>query len=196
MAKDRKIDMVILGLLSHEDLTGYDIKKSIDNSISFFWKGSFGSIYPSLNAMEKDGRVTKVTDREKIGGREKIWYSITAEGRKSLEEWLMEEKVTNDLKYETILKIFFGGNVTAEASLATLDNFERGIAADLQILRFYKSNLEKVMDERDHVFFYITVNFGIETYEAYLRWCSDTRKVFERYKDILNVISDGKEKST
>ena len=29
MAKDRKIDLVILGLLAHEDLTGYDIKKLI-----------------------------------------------------------------------------------------------------------------------------------------------------------------------
>ena len=37
-----KIDMVIQGLLSHEDLTGYDIKKRIDGAISFFWKGSFG----------------------------------------------------------------------------------------------------------------------------------------------------------
>ncbi len=27
MAKDRKIDLVILGLLFHEDLTGYDIKQ-------------------------------------------------------------------------------------------------------------------------------------------------------------------------
>ena len=52
MAKDRKIDLVILGLLSHEDLTGYDIKKHIDGAINFFWKGSFVSIYPALNAME------------------------------------------------------------------------------------------------------------------------------------------------
>ena len=29
MGKERKIDMVILGLLSHEDLSGYDIKKRI-----------------------------------------------------------------------------------------------------------------------------------------------------------------------
>ena len=57
MAKDRKIDLVILGLLAHDDLTGYDIKKRIDGAISFFWKGSFGSIYPALSAMEKDGLV-------------------------------------------------------------------------------------------------------------------------------------------
>ena len=59
MAKDRKIDLVILGLLSHEDLTGYDIKKQIDSGISFFWKGSFGSIYPALSEMEKSGFVKK-----------------------------------------------------------------------------------------------------------------------------------------
>ncbi|MDE6129590.1 MAG: PadR family transcriptional regulator, partial [Lachnospiraceae bacterium] len=51
MANERKIDMVILGLLSHEPLTGYDIKKRIDGAIRFFWKGSFGSIYPALNTM-------------------------------------------------------------------------------------------------------------------------------------------------
>lgn len=43
MAKDRKIDLVILGLLSHEDLAGYDIKKRLDGAIGFFWKGSFGN---------------------------------------------------------------------------------------------------------------------------------------------------------
>ena len=41
MAKDRKIDLVILGLLFHEDLTGYDIKKRIDSGISFFWKSRY-----------------------------------------------------------------------------------------------------------------------------------------------------------
>ena len=41
MAKVRKIDLVIPGLLTHEDLTGYDIRKRIDGGIRFFWKGSF-----------------------------------------------------------------------------------------------------------------------------------------------------------
>ena len=37
MARVKRINMVILGLLNHEDLTGYDIKKRIDSSISFFF---------------------------------------------------------------------------------------------------------------------------------------------------------------
>ena len=80
MAKDRKIDLVILGLLAHEDLTGYDIKKNIDGSISFFWKGSFGSIYPALSDMEMQGLI-KRNRSDNSGGREKITYHLTKKGK-------------------------------------------------------------------------------------------------------------------
>ena len=66
MAKDRKIDMVILGLLSHEDLTGYDIKKRIDSHISFFWKGSFGSIYPALSGLQEQGMIVDTASNGQI----------------------------------------------------------------------------------------------------------------------------------
>ena len=91
MAKDRKIDMVILGLLSHESLTGYDIKKRIDGAIRFFWKGSYGSIYPALAAMETEGLVTRVAETDSdvgSGGREKTAYAVTDNGRQVLLRWL------------------------------------------------------------------------------------------------------------
>ena len=62
MSKIRKIDMVILGLLEHENLTGYDIKKQIDGAINFFWKASFGSIYPALKDLEKNGLIKKIKE--------------------------------------------------------------------------------------------------------------------------------------
>ena len=96
MAKDRKIDLVILGLLAHEDLTGYDIKKRIDGSIRFFWKGSFGSIYPALGGMLAAGQVEK-TEEVSEGGMEKILYRITGAGRETLENWLKDSKADNDL---------------------------------------------------------------------------------------------------
>ena len=33
------------------------------------------------------------------------------------------------------------------------------------------------LDEEDHVYYYLTVLFGIETYEGYLRWCKKAKKV-------------------
>ena len=41
----------------------------------------------------------------------------------------------------------------------------------------YKENLEKVLDEEDHVFYYLTVTFGIDTYEAYLKWCTKAKHI-------------------
>lgn len=176
MAKDRKIDMVILGLLSHDDLTGYDIKKQIDGSIRFFWKGSFGSIYPALSELEKQGSVRRLKSNDG-GGREKIIYSITSQGKEILKAWVRDEKASNDLKYETLMKLFFGGVESKETSLRNIEVFEEQIKADLKVLQVYKANIEKAPHEEDHVYFYLTILFGIETYEAYLKWCNKARKV-------------------
>ena len=179
MAKDRKIDLVILGLLSHEDLTGYDIKKRIDGAISFFWKGSFGSIYPSLNAMEGSGLVQRLKD-DSCGGREKIRYHITKKGIEALRTWLKDEQVCNDLKYETLLKLYFGGAEERNITLRNIDIFEEKVKADLEVLYVYKSSLEKELDNEDHLYYYLTVTFGIDTYEAYLKWCAKARKLLKR----------------
>lgn len=179
MAKDRKIDLVILGLLFHEDLTGYDIKKRIDGAISFFWKGSFGSIYPALSDMEKSNLVEK-RGTEAKGRREKILYHITDKGIDVLKEWLKVEQAVNDLKYETLLKLYFGGAEDKDTALRNIRCFEKQVKKDLAVLRVYKENLEKVLDQKDHVYYYLTVTFGIGTYEAYLKWCGRAKKILDK----------------
>ena len=178
MAKDRKIDVVILGLLAHEDLTGYDIKKQIDGAISFFWKGSFGSIYPALGEMEKQGLV-KRKKSDKSSGKEKIVYQITKDGKETLKAWLNDEKAINDLKYETLLKMYFGGIQDRSVTIRNIEIFEQQVKENLEALKFYKGNLEKVLDNEDHVHYYLTVLFGIETYEAYLKWCNKAKKIMK-----------------
>ena len=176
MAKDRKIDLVILGLLMHEDLTGYDIKKRIDGAIRFFWKGSFGSIYPALSEMEKSGLVARRSTADG-GRREKILYHVTDQGTETLTRWLNEEQAANDLKYETLLKLYFGGAEGKDAALKNIRHFEEQVKRDLAVLTVYKENLEKVLDQKDHVYYYLTVTFGIDTYEAYLKWCRKAKKI-------------------
>lgn len=106
MANDNNMNQVILGLLNHEDLTGYEIKKRIDGSLHYFWKGSFGSIYPTLASLEEQGMIVKVDDHSH-SKRERIVYRITDVGRDDLVQWLEESKTSNSLKYEMLLKLFF-----------------------------------------------------------------------------------------
>ena len=176
MAKDRKIDVVILGLLSHEDLTGYDIKKRIDGAINFFWKGSFGSIYPALSAMEEAGQI-KSYKADDPGSRGKIFYHITQKGINALKQWLNEDQASNELKYETLLKLYFGGVEGADTAIRNVEVFESNIKSELEVLKIYEKNLRAEQDNEDHKFFLLTVMFGIETYEAYLRWCAKAKKI-------------------
>ena len=100
MARVKRINMVILGLLNHEDLTGYDIKKRIDSSISFFWNGSFGNIYPALKELENDSYI--LSSNDSVGGRERIVYHITQKGKMHLKEWISEQQAVNELRYVKI----------------------------------------------------------------------------------------------
>ena len=177
MARERKIDMVILGLLCHEDLTGYDIKKRIDGVISFFWKGSFGNIYPALKDMETQKLIEK--SDTSIGGRERITYHITESGRDSLKNWLSDEQASNELRYETLLKLFFGGAQDKKITLHNIELFEEQVKGDLKALQGYTTILEQNLEEEDHLYFYLTASFGIETYEAYLKWCEKSKKMLK-----------------
>ena len=177
MARERKIDMVILGLLSHESLTGYDIKKRIDSAIGFFWKGSFGNIYPALKDMDIQGLITKIDSS--AGGREKLYYQITDKGKESLKSWLREEQASNEMRYETLLKLFFGGAESREVSVHNIEIFEDQIKKDLKTLKIYCDILKKNPDDEDHVYYYLTASFGVETYEAYLKWCDKAKKMLK-----------------
>ena len=109
MSNTKKMDYVLLGLLSHEPMTGYEMKKRLDTSLRFFWGGSFGSIYPTLNQLEKEGKVTK--ENISSNGRGKISYSITETGRTDLKEWLEKPSEKDEIRYETLLKLFFGNEM-------------------------------------------------------------------------------------
>ena len=116
MASEKKLDCVILGLLSHEELTGYEIKKRMDTTLKYFWGASFGSIYPTLSGLVERGFAAKRDAGE--NKRNKFIYTITEEGRHYLKAWLKNPVEKDELRYETLLKLFFwkraGGGTGAD----------------------------------------------------------------------------------
>ena len=110
------------------------------------------------------------------GKRERIFYHVTDKGLERVRAWLEDEKATNDLKYETLLKLHFGASADRETSLKNIKEFEGEITEKLAILQVYKKNLENSLDDENHLHYYLTVSFGITTYEAYLKWCKEAKK--------------------
>lgn len=174
MANEKKIDCVILGLLSHEELTGYEIKKRMDTALKYFWSASYGSIYPALNDLVNRGLATKRQDTK--SKRNKLIYTITKEGRNYLGEWLRLPVEKDELRYETLLKLFFGNGQGAEQALLHIKAFEEKIKKELPYLLGAEQVLKGCMDDdTTHKYYLLTVEFGIKTYNAYLEWCEEAK---------------------
>lgn len=178
MANTRKLDYVILGLLSHEPLTGYEIKQRIDGTLSMFWGASFGSIYPSLAQLEKNDFVNS-SDTSNTG-RKKICYSITEKGREELKKWLKEPVEKDELRFETLLKLFFGSENGADGTLEHIERFEEKITHQIPYLEASVKQLESILDlDPAHRYYLLTAKMGLCTYQAFLSWCTQTKDILK-----------------
>lgn len=181
MANEKKIDCVILGLISHEGLTGYEIKKRIDTTLKYFWSASYGSIYPALADLVRRGLATKREDTE--NKRNKLVYTITEDGRNYLKQWLSLPAEKDELRYETLLKLFFGNEQGTEQALSHIEAFREKTELELSELLEYENILKGCLDEDStHKYYLLTVEFGIKTYRAYLAWCREA-------ENLLNDVS-------
>ena len=62
--REVKSKYAILGMLSISPMSGYDIKKEVETSISNFWTESYGQIYPVLKSLIAEKFVTKSVESE------------------------------------------------------------------------------------------------------------------------------------
>lgn len=176
MANEKKIDCVILGLLSHEELTGYEIKKRMDTTLNYFWSASYGSIYPALSDLVNRGLAVKRADTG--NKRNKLIYTITDDGRNYLKKWLTTPVLKDELRYETLLKLFFGKEQGEEQAILHIEAFEEKIKKELPYLLDAEKRLKKNLnDDSAHKYYLLTVEFGIKTYQTYLEWCEEAKKL-------------------
>ncbi|MBE6753474.1 MAG: PadR family transcriptional regulator [Ruminococcaceae bacterium] len=172
MANEKKLDCVMLGMLSHEPLTGYEIKRRMDSALKHFWGASYGSIYPALADLVRRGLAT---GEECCGNKRKRYiYTITDAGREYLRNWLAQPVNKDELRYETLLKVFFGNEAGQEQTAEHIRAFRDRADTALTELLMAESVLKSAPDDDGtHANYLLTVRFGIKTYKAYVEWCDE-----------------------
>ncbi|HEX6231173.1 MAG TPA: helix-turn-helix transcriptional regulator [Actinomycetota bacterium] len=83
------LELAILGLLKERSMHGYQLSKRLTDTLGGFWRVSYGSLYPTLKRLEKQGAVERVFDGQEVGRRKNV-YRITEDGE-SLFRDLLEE---------------------------------------------------------------------------------------------------------
>jgi PadR family transcriptional regulator, regulatory protein AphA len=82
------IKYAILGFLSWQPATGYDLKKMVISSPVFYWSGNNNQIYTSLVKLHKEGLVIDRLEQQERYPARRI-YSITPAGQAELREWIL-----------------------------------------------------------------------------------------------------------
>jgi DNA-binding PadR family transcriptional regulator len=78
---------VLLGLLSGEPKTGYELARAMESDLAAIWSAGFSQIYPALARLRRIGWVRLRTLGPRRGPP-RLLYRVTAAGRRELFRWL------------------------------------------------------------------------------------------------------------
>ncbi|MGH3145256.1 MAG: PadR family transcriptional regulator [Rubrobacter sp.] len=95
----------ILGLLSREALSGYDLTGRMRGRVGYFWSAGHSQIYPELARLEGGGYVTHSVVEQQERPDKKV-YEITGKGLEALREWVVQPPVPKPSRDELVLKAY------------------------------------------------------------------------------------------
>jgi PadR family transcriptional regulator, regulatory protein AphA len=173
--KATAVTPVVLGLLAHAPLSGYDIKTAVDRSTRFFWAASYGQIYPELRRLEGEGLIAG--EDAPNGARGRRVYELTDAGRTALEDWLLGASTTIEYRDESLLRLFFADALPRQQALDLLEARKRGHEAYLDVLRTIEA---RAGDDPDFVD--LVLRWGIDFNEWGRQWCEQQLQRLRRTK--------------
>jgi DNA-binding PadR family transcriptional regulator len=103
----------ILACLTERPMTGYELAKTFDASIGFFWKADHQQIYRELSKLRDRGHVQ---GREVVqsGKPNKLVYTLTPEGRAALRHWAARPSSPASMKDDLLVRLYALDSVDVE----------------------------------------------------------------------------------
>jgi DNA-binding PadR family transcriptional regulator len=95
----------ILGLLSREALSGYDLSSRMRAPVGYFWEARHSQIYPELARLEELGLVSHHVVEQSDRPDKKV-YEITPQGLRDLKGWVTEPPKPRAARDELVLKAY------------------------------------------------------------------------------------------
>ena len=162
------IDYIAMGMVLHEEMTGYGIKKEIEAGIGNFYQVSYGSLYPALKKLTAKGFLTmkEVTQ----GRRQKKYYRITEAGKAAFLEWLSSPLDPEADGSVQLMRLYFFGELPKDVRDQRLQEHEFLAQHHLwQLQAMEKQFAIETPDDRDY-FELSTLYYGLQNAQNTIRW--------------------------
>jgi DNA-binding PadR family transcriptional regulator len=109
----------ILACLTERPMTGYELAKTFDASIGFFWRADHQQIYRELSKLRDRGHV-QAREVVQSGKPNKLVYTLTEEGKAALRHWAARPSVPPSIKDDLLVRLFALDHVDIEPLRADL----------------------------------------------------------------------------
>ena len=164
----------ILVCLTERPMTGYELAKTFDSSIGFFWKADHQQIYRELTRLRDKGHVLA---REVVqsGKPNKLVYTLTPEGKAALRHWSARPSSPPSIKDDMLVRLCALDAVDMEPMRADL-------MARLEYHRDRLARYERVLVKRfphgaeslADLGKLLALRLGLRHERAVVEWCEES----------------------
>ena len=124
------IKFAILGLLSWQSATGYELKKVFEESSIMYWSGNNNQIYKALLQLQEEELVVSEVVHQNSSPSKKI-YTITQTGLEELKEWVLSSPEAPEFKKPFLVQLAWSDLLSDEELNELLSKYESEVRMQL-----------------------------------------------------------------
>lgn len=161
------LELAVLGLLKERSMHGYQLKKSLSETLGPFWQVSYGALYPALKRLRTQEAVEQVYPKTQVGRRRNV-YRITDRGETLFTELLstgVERETADDNGFRVRLAFF--RYLKPETRIGVLERRKAALTTRLGQLR---ERLSSYRDERTDDYTLSLMRHGLDSTERDITW--------------------------
>ncbi|MFC0624944.1 PadR family transcriptional regulator [Kribbella deserti] len=168
-SRNAVLELAVLGLLHEAPMHGYELRKRVNAQFGWGRVLSFGSLYPCLKAMLRKGLIDAEASTTDASRRQRIVYTITAEGKDHFAE-AMHEAGPSAWDDETFgVRFSFFGRTDPATRLRILEGRRARMEERLAGVRAAMSRTA----ERVDAYTLELQRHGLESAEREVRWLNE-----------------------
>lgn len=177
----------VLGLLEIQPWTAYELVAQAKRSLHHFWPRSEAHLYAELKRLVERGHA----HAEVVEGRRRprTRYTITADGRAALQEWLGTEPAPPTIEIECMLRVLLGDQGSAtdlKAAVEATARYANGLRDEGATLLEELLATGGPFPQRMHL-----TERVVSLYAEFLlllgRWCDETLAEIESWPDTSDI---------
>jgi len=179
----------ILGLLTYGSMTGYELMKIFNESLSFFWKAQTSQIYRELDVIEKKGWVSSEVVQQDDKPNKKV-FTLSDDGKAELIKWLDGHspiKVMN-IRDEMTMRVFFSADSDNEKLAKELVEYYSLNKVFYDGLKKVESELDVRVDyikkPEEKLYWLMAIKRGLINAQANMSWVEECLELIENEREV------------